>query len=212
MHYVPVLLHAGSETGQKVVDLGILKTLKALETREGHVVLVEATTGSSRRGRPLLDGRRRVAILGFRETTSIEYVALEAQGLETLDLETDAQAFTWRLPRIRVIPIDQFDPAQFLVRGRALGATRAPSRVDEFLAGAAGCEALDEWVSDVTRLLPEQIDKRVNKALADRARGARRLTQISRGMMEGQGYVFEGGQLRPHQAPEAADESEEPHE
>jgi putative heme uptake system protein len=113
MHYVPVLL-TQSEPGQKVVDLGILKTLKALEEREGHVVLVSHDGEFAPAVAALLDGRRRVAILGFRETTSIEYLALEAQGLEALDLETDAQAFTWRLPRIRIIPIDQFDPAQFL--------------------------------------------------------------------------------------------------
>jgi uncharacterized protein len=30
------------------------------------------------------------------------------------DLEYDVQAFTARLPRIRIIPIDQFDPLDFL--------------------------------------------------------------------------------------------------
>lgn len=35
-------------------------------------------------------------------------------GLEQFDLEDDAAAFEVVLPRVRVIPIDQFDPARFL--------------------------------------------------------------------------------------------------
>jgi len=35
-------------------------------------------------------------------------------GVPTYDLEFDAKAFNQRLPRIRVIPINEFDPEDFL--------------------------------------------------------------------------------------------------
>jgi len=42
------------------------------------------------------------------------FLALIQRGLEFFDLEYDVAAFNERLPRIRVIPIDEFDPADFL--------------------------------------------------------------------------------------------------
>jgi uncharacterized protein len=35
---------------------------------------------------------------------------LDAEGLELFDLEDDIGAFTVALPRVRVIPIERFDP------------------------------------------------------------------------------------------------------
>ena len=35
-------------------------------------------------------------------------------GIEKFDLEYDARVFDAPLPRIRVIPIEEFDPASFL--------------------------------------------------------------------------------------------------
>ena len=35
-------------------------------------------------------------------------------GIEFFDLEYDVHAFDGVLPRVRVIPIEEFDPAQFL--------------------------------------------------------------------------------------------------
>jgi uncharacterized protein len=34
--------------------------------------------------------------------------------LEVFDLEDDANSFTRRLPRLRIIALDDFDPADFL--------------------------------------------------------------------------------------------------
>ncbi|HWS58180.1 MAG TPA: nuclease, partial [Actinotalea sp.] len=34
--------------------------------------------------------------------------------LQTFDLESDVQAFTVRLPRLRIIPLAEFDPTRYL--------------------------------------------------------------------------------------------------
>jgi uncharacterized protein len=36
------------------------------------------------------------------------------RGLEAFDLEYDAHVFTERLPRVRIIPIEEYDPVEFL--------------------------------------------------------------------------------------------------
>ena len=61
----------------------------------------------------LLDGRR-VGVIGFVEFRNNAFVPLVERGLESFDLEYDVHAFNERLPRVRIIPIDEFDPAQFL--------------------------------------------------------------------------------------------------
>jgi len=61
----------------------------------------------------LLDGRR-VGVLGFTEFRNSAFVPLVERGLESFDLEYDVLAFNERLPRVRIIPIAEFDPAQFL--------------------------------------------------------------------------------------------------
>jgi len=61
----------------------------------------------------LLDGRR-VGLVGFTEFRNRDFVELAEDGLEMFDLEYDVQAFNERLPRVRIIPIEEFDPVQFL--------------------------------------------------------------------------------------------------
>ena len=61
----------------------------------------------------LLDGRR-VGVVGFGEFRNSAFTQLAERGLEHFDLEYDVQAFNERLPRVRIIPIDEFDPVQFL--------------------------------------------------------------------------------------------------
>ena len=61
----------------------------------------------------LLDGRR-VGVIGFVEFRNTAFIQLAERGLESLDLEYDVRAFNEQLPRVRIIPIDEFDPAQFL--------------------------------------------------------------------------------------------------
>ena len=58
----------------------------------------------------LLDGRR-VGVVGFVEFRNLGFVPLADRGLEVFDLEWEVQAFNERLPRVRIIPIDEFDPA-----------------------------------------------------------------------------------------------------
>jgi uncharacterized protein len=109
MHYRPVPL-AGRDD-EKVVDLGIQRTLDALLHRDDDVVLVSHDGDFAPHLGRLLTGERRVAVLALREYAS---TALTAEGVELFDLEDDVQAFNVRLPRVRVIPLDQFDPEGFL--------------------------------------------------------------------------------------------------
>ena len=71
-----------------------------------------ATTATSPRRSPscCATSDRRVGIIGFRELISSSLQELTDDGLELFDLEDDVKAFTVALPRIRVIPIERFDP------------------------------------------------------------------------------------------------------
>ena len=111
MGFTPVPLSAPA--GVKVVDVGIQRTLVALADREGDVVLASHDADFVPQMSPLVDGRR-TALLAFREFVSTQYADLIAAGLEVFDLEEDAGSFTRRLPRLRIIPIDEFDPTAFL--------------------------------------------------------------------------------------------------
>jgi uncharacterized protein len=97
---------------EKVVDLGIQRTLEALLAREGDVLLGSHDRDFAPQIEQLADSDREVAMLGFPELMSGVYAEL---GVPTYDLEFDAKAFNQRLPRIRVIPISEFDPEDFLV-------------------------------------------------------------------------------------------------
>lgn len=110
MDFVPVPL-SGAAT-DKVVDIAILRTLDALVLREGTVVLGSHDSDFAEGVAPLVHGGRRVAVLGFPEFMSGELRDLD--GIEVVDLEHDADGFDFLLPRIRVIPIDEFDPEAFL--------------------------------------------------------------------------------------------------
>lgn len=111
MGFTPVPL-VGSED-RKIVDEAILKTLDAMVDRPGNVLLgshdADFVPGLSR----LLEGGgRRVGVVGFQEMLSQQL--REMEGLELFDLEDDAGAFDYVLPRMRAIDIDKFDPARFL--------------------------------------------------------------------------------------------------
>lgn len=112
MGFRPVLLRGPADV--KVVDVGILRTLDALRDRPGDVVLGSHDGDFVVAIGALLDGDRRVAVLGFRELVSSAYEPLLAEGLTLFDLETDAKAFNVHLPRMRVIDVDEFDPVEFL--------------------------------------------------------------------------------------------------
>lgn len=110
MEYRPVPL-SGSAT-DKVVDLGIKAMLAAISERDGDVLLASHDGDFVPEVQTLLEGGHRVGILALREFVSTGLRELE--GVEIFDLEHDAHAFTSPLPRVRIIPIEDFDPTQFL--------------------------------------------------------------------------------------------------
>ncbi|GAA4121221.1 NYN domain-containing protein [Knoellia locipacati] len=111
--FQPVPLSGDADV--KVVDVAIQRTLRAIKDRDADVMLVSHDGDFLEEVEALLeDDDRRVGLMAFREFRNSGFTALEAQGLESFDLEYDVKAFTSALPRIRVIPIDEFDPAQFL--------------------------------------------------------------------------------------------------
>jgi uncharacterized protein len=111
LDFRPVLLSGPSDV--KVVDVAILRTLEALAERgHGDVLLASHDGDFAPAVAALLDSDdgRRVGVVGFRELVSTALADLGADGLELYDLEDDVGAFTVALPRIRVIPIERFDP------------------------------------------------------------------------------------------------------
>ena len=109
MGYRPVPL-AGS-ADQKVVDIGIQRTLDALVAHGDDVLLVSHDADFVDHLARLDDGERRVGVIALREYTSAQY---DAHGITVHDLEDTVGAFNVPLPRVRIIPLDQFDPESFL--------------------------------------------------------------------------------------------------
>ncbi|HMJ35102.1 MAG TPA: hypothetical protein VK501_14420 [Baekduia sp.] len=110
LDYRPVLLSGPSDV--KVVDVAIQKTLAALAQRGSGDVLLASHDGdfAEHVATLLTEPHRRVGLLGFRELVSTSLIELTAEGLELYDLEDDVGAFTVALPRMRIIPIERFDP------------------------------------------------------------------------------------------------------
>ena len=100
--------------GMKVVDVGIQRMLDAIAGRDADVVLGSPDGDFLPQVKALLEGGRRVALLGFREYVNSGYAELAGAGLQVFDLEQDAQAFNRPLPRVRILDIEAFAPAQFL--------------------------------------------------------------------------------------------------
>ncbi len=109
--YRPIPLSGAG--GEKVVDIAIQRTLAELRRRDADVVLVSNDGDFVDQMSDLLDGRR-AGVIGFAEFRNSAFLQLIEQGLEFFDLEYDVQAFNERLPRVRIIPIEEFDPSQFL--------------------------------------------------------------------------------------------------
>jgi uncharacterized protein len=96
----------------KVVDIAIQRTLEALADRPADIVLGSHDGDFVPQIRDLCDGTRNVAVVGFSEFVNAGFRGLP--GLKVIDLEYDVQAFNTALPRIRVIPIDEFNPFEFI--------------------------------------------------------------------------------------------------
>jgi putative heme uptake system protein len=106
----PDVVRAGAE--EKVVDIAIQRTLQALADRPDDVMLVSHDGDFLDDLGALVGDGRRVGVVGFSEFRNAGFAALA--GIERFDLEYDARAFDAPLPRIRVIPIEEFDPRSFL--------------------------------------------------------------------------------------------------
>jgi putative heme uptake system protein len=100
---------------QKVVDIGIQRTLDAIGQRPGNVLLASHDGDFVSHLAGLLQSDdRRVGVVGFPEFFNAGLANLAHDGLEMFDLELDADCFTSVLPRVRIIPVDSFNPEPFL--------------------------------------------------------------------------------------------------
>jgi uncharacterized protein len=111
--YTPIPLSGDQD--QKVVDIAMNRTLEALRERPGDVLLVSHDVDFIDAFADLQGSghERQLGVLGFKEYVSGDYE--ELKGIEIFDLEDDAQAFACDpLPRVRVIPIEAFDPQRYL--------------------------------------------------------------------------------------------------
>ncbi|GII97655.1 uncharacterized protein CLV28_2013 [Sediminihabitans luteus] len=112
MGYRPIPVAA--EGNEKVVDVAIQRTLEAIEGREGDVLLASHDGDFLPQVDKLVAGDRKVGVLCFREFVNAKFAELAGRGLEFYDLEGDINAFQVPLPRVRIIPIGEFDPLRYL--------------------------------------------------------------------------------------------------
>lgn len=111
MDYRPIPLAGDGD--EKVVDVGIQRTLDALRAHpEADVLLASHDADFADHLAPLLDDGRKVGLLGLREYMSTQLTGL---GISMYDLEDDVHAFNLPLPRVRIIPLAEFDPEHFLL-------------------------------------------------------------------------------------------------
>ncbi len=113
MSFHPIPL-AGSST-EKVVDIGIQRTLEAIAQQpDGDVLLASHDGDFLPQVEQLVDAGRKVGIICFREFVNSHLTELTARGLRIFDLEDDLGAFQAPLPRVRIIPLASFDPTRYL--------------------------------------------------------------------------------------------------
>ncbi|WP_151081486.1 NYN domain-containing protein [Nocardioides cynanchi] len=108
MGYRPVPLAGSSD--EKVVDVGIQRTLEALKGHDADVMLC-SHDGDFAPQLGALDDGRRLGLLALREFVSGQLTGLD---IPLFDLEDDVAAFNAPLPRVRIIPLSDFDPEHFL--------------------------------------------------------------------------------------------------
>jgi uncharacterized protein len=111
LDYRPIPLSGGAH--DKVVDIAIQRTLEEIVHRDADVILISNDGDFAPQVEALLDGRR-VGVAGFIEFRNSQFGEMRERGLEFFDLEYDVHAFRARLPRVRIIPIEEFDPVDFL--------------------------------------------------------------------------------------------------
>lgn len=112
MGYTPVPLAGGP--GLKVVDMGIQRTLEALIPRDADILLASHDGDFIPQLEALISPERRIGVLCFREFVNSRMAELAERGVEFFDLEYDISAFNTPLPRVHIIPIEDFDPLRFI--------------------------------------------------------------------------------------------------
>jgi len=112
LDYHPIPLSGPKDV--PVVDVGIQKTLEALDGRPGDILLASHDGDFVEQVEALLGTDRRVGVLCFREFVSAKLSELTEQGLRMYDLEDDVRAFNAPLPRVRIIDLESFDPTRYL--------------------------------------------------------------------------------------------------
>ena len=95
--------------GSYVAGLEALRELVALAQRTFDVPVIGVIEPGARAAVKATTNRR-VGVIGFTEFRNSLFTPLAERGLETFDLEYDVRAFRERLPRVRIIPIEEFDP------------------------------------------------------------------------------------------------------
>ena len=111
MGYRPIPLAGAPD--QKVVDEGIKRTLDALQERGGHVLLASHDADFASGMTELAAvADRRIGLVVFNELVS--QTLRRIPRLEIFDLEDDVDAFEVELDRVRIIPLERFDPTRFL--------------------------------------------------------------------------------------------------
>jgi uncharacterized protein len=98
---------------QKVVDIGIQRTLDAIAEHQGDVMLATHDGDFLPHVERLVTVGRRVGLLAFPELASASYSSLGGQ-FEIFDLEDEVGCFNQVLPRLRIIDLEDFDPTAYL--------------------------------------------------------------------------------------------------
>ena len=119
MEYRPLPLAGSGDPEEKVVDIGIQRTLEAIASRvesgqDAHILLGSHDGDYIPQVERLLDAGAHVGVLCFHEFLNAQLAGMEAQGLVIHDLEEDVNAFTSPLPRVRIISLEEFDPLNFI--------------------------------------------------------------------------------------------------
>ena len=119
MEYRPLPLVGSGDPEEKVVDIGIQRTLEAIASRvesgqDAHILLGSHDGDYIPQVERLLDAGAHVGVLCFHEFLNAQLAGMEAQGLVIHDLEEDVNAFTSPLPRVRIISLEEFDPLNFI--------------------------------------------------------------------------------------------------
>lgn len=113
MDYRPIPLSGPAD--EKVVDIGVKRMLEAIaDSGHGNVLLASHDADFVPQVESLLDSGHKVGVLCFKEYLSTQLAELAEDGLEIIDLEHDVKAFTVALPRLRIIPLSEFEPTHYL--------------------------------------------------------------------------------------------------